>query len=203
MVRGRLGAMECAEGVDARSFPCSFLSGGSKALSGGTDETEPDHDLDIWYRSLSPWLRHRLLHSIGATGGDVEDVVQESFIRLGRYSPADRSRHPRALLIRIAKNLSRDRHRRSAARGGGRTVSLDDPAAQAAPGFAYQADQEFLIDLKRAVLDLPDHLRDTFMLARFTPMTHAEISAHLGISTKTVEWRIRKAVSICLARLGG
>jgi RNA polymerase sigma factor (sigma-70 family) len=188
--------------VDARSFPCSFHDDGRKLLSGGTDETEPDDDLDIWYRSLSPWLRARLLRSLGTAVAEVDDIVQESFIRLGRYSPVDRSRHPRALLLRIAANLARDGHRRSAARGGARLVPLDDKATQASSAFAYPADQEFLIDLKRTVLDLPDHLRDTFMLARFTPMTHAEIAAHLRISTKTVEWRIRKAVSICLARLG-
>lgn len=172
-------------------------------MSCGSDKIQSDDDLDVWYRSLSPWLRNRLVTRLGTTGADADDVVQESFIRLGRYSPADRSRHPRALLMRIARNLTRDGHRRHVARGGGRTVSFDDQTVQGPSVPSQAADQEFLIDLKRTVLDLPDHLRDTFMLARFTPMTHAEISAHLGISTKTVEWRIRKAVAICLARLGG
>jgi RNA polymerase sigma factor (sigma-70 family) len=58
-----------------------------------------------------------------------------------------------------------------------------------------------LIDLKDAILSLPPNLRETFVLARFTPMTNDEIARHQGISTKTVEWRISRAVSICLQRL--
>ncbi len=152
------------------------------------------------YRSLSPWLKRKLVSRFGIAGHDADDVVQESFIRLGRYSVADRSRHPKALLMRIASNLSMDGYRRAAARGGGRHVPVDEVDPNSAPSLVYPADQEALVELKRTILELPEHLRDTFVLARFTPMTHVEIANHLNISTKTVEWRIRKAVSICLAR---
>jgi RNA polymerase sigma factor (sigma-70 family) len=157
-------------------------------------------DLDTEYRSLSPWLKRKLVSRFGIAGHDADDVVQESFIRLGRYSVADRSKHPRALLMRIASNLSMDGYRRAAVRGGGRHVPIEEVDVHSAPSLIYPADQEALVELKRTILGLPPHLRDTFVLARFTPMTHAEIASHLSISTKTVEWRIKKAVSICLAR---
>ncbi len=147
------------------------------------------------FRRLSPWLARRLAARGG--GGDVEDIVQESFVRFGRYADADRARTPRALLLRIAANLIVDAARHRSARGGGRMVglaALDDVAAS-------DVDPGFLIDLKAAVMDLPPKLRETFLLARFTPMTNEEVGRHLGISTKTVEWRISRAVSICLARL--
>ncbi len=153
-------------------------------------------DLEVAYRLLSPWLARRL-QAGGARHAEVEDIVQESFVRLGRYSREERARHPRALLLRIAANLTVDAARRRSTRGGGRF----EPAAILDELDAGELDPGFLVDLRRAVMDLPRPLRETFLLARFTPMTNAEIARHQGISTKTVEWRISRAVAICLTRL--
>lgn len=186
----------CSTGV-----PTLAQEGWNNAVRKNPEITSDELDLDQRYRSLSPWLEHKLSIRFGSTA-DVDDIVQESFIRLGRYSVEDRSRHPRALLLRIASNLAKDRHRRAVLRGHGRTSSLDDWSVHAPPTLVSAADQDFLLDLKTTILQLPEHLRQTFLFARFTPMTHAEIGRRLGISTKTVEWRINRAVTICLERLG-
>lgn len=167
-----------------------------------TDAAAKDEDLDERFRTLSPWLLRTVAHRYGLVHADAEDVVQESFIRLGRYSPDARARYPRALLLRIAANISIDARRRLFGRSPGRAISLDDLAPRFEPSLVQPADQMFLVDLKSAILALPEPLRETFLLARFTPLTQAEIAARLGISTKTVEWRISKAVAICLQQLG-
>jgi RNA polymerase sigma-70 factor (ECF subfamily) len=153
-------------------------------------------DLGDAFRLLSPWLVRRL-RARGTGEADVEDIVQESFVRLGRYPPEDRVRHPKALLLRIAGNLAVDAARRRSARGGDRFERIADHDAI----DEGQPDPAFMLDLKRAILELPPAIRETFLLARFTPMTNAQIAKRQGISTKTVEWRISRAVSICLARL--
>ena len=128
--------------------------------------------------------------------------MQESFIRLSRYEAHERGRHPRALLLKIAANLVTDARRRLARRHGNDHVPLDTLPAALPLNLVQPGDQALLIDLKAVILSLPDPLRETFLLARFTPLTQAEIAGRLGISTKTVEWRISKAVAICLAQLG-
>jgi RNA polymerase sigma-70 factor (ECF subfamily) len=150
---------------------------------------------------LAPWLLRTLAHRYGLVNADAEDVVQESFIRLGRYSPDARARHPRALLLRIATNLTTDARRRLTARRAGNAVPIDDLARRPEPRLVQPEDQMILVDLKAAILSLPEPLRETFLLARFTPLTHVEIAHRLGISTKTVEWRISKAVATCLQQL--
>jgi RNA polymerase sigma factor (sigma-70 family) len=160
-----------------------------------------DDDLDERFRALSPWLLSMVARRFGLRRADAEDVVQESFIRLGRYSAVARGRYPRALLLKIATNVSRDAQRRLFTRNVDQHVNLD--VLQHAPpaSLVQPAEQTALLDLKSTILELPEPLRETFLLARFTPLTHIEIAARLGISTKTVEWRISKAVAICVARL--
>lgn len=170
-------------------------------MPANSDAAALDDDLDERFRALSPWLLRTLARRYGLAHSDAEDMVQESFLRLARYGIGDRSRHPRALLLRIAANLTADARRRLFARGGDRHVALADLPSPP-PSLVCLSDQDFLVDLKSAILDLPEPLRETFLLARFTPLTQAEIAARLGISTKTVEWRISKAIAVCLARLG-
>lgn len=159
-----------------------------------------DDDLAGRFRALSPWLERRLSARLrGQHGHDIEGLVQESFIRLARYSVSDRSRHPKALLMRIAGNLARDGHRAEARRGLGHHQPLDEAPAQS---LRQESDPELLFDIKAAVLGLPAPLRDVFVLARFTPLTHAQIGERLGISPKTVEWRLAKALALCADRLG-
>lgn len=159
-----------------------------------------DDGLGEAFRTLSPWLQRKLRARLGPARADIDDLVQESFLRLGRYDAVNRERHPRALLLQIAGNLTRDAFRREAVRGGGRHVALD--AADLGPRFVEPAGQHARLALKDAILALPEALRDVFALARFTPMTNAEIARHLGISIKTVEWRLAKATAFCLDRLG-
>lgn len=62
-------------------------------------------------------------------------------------------------------------------------------------------EQEAVLELERIVLDLPEKIRDVFVLSRFRHMTNAEIATTLGISVKTVEWRMGKALAYCMSRL--
>lgn len=56
--------------------------------------------------------------------------------------------------------------------------------------------EELIENLHRAINKLPDRCRDTFMLSRFHGLSHREIADQLGISTKTVENQITKALKV-------
>lgn len=62
-------------------------------------------------------------------------------------------------------------------------------------------EQEATVELERIVLDLPEKMRDVFVLSRFRHMSNVEIAAALGISVKTVEWRMGKALALCMSSL--
>ncbi len=96
-----------------RSFPTPCLQWERRV---GQDNDRDDEgganstNLDRTFRTLAPWLQRALASRFGYARPEIDDLVQKSFIRLGRYSVADRSRHPRALLLRIAQNLTVDAH---------------------------------------------------------------------------------------------
>ena len=51
------------------------------------------------------------------------------------------------------------------------------------------------------IAELPDRRREVFELSRYEHMTYAEIAAHLGISVKTVETQMSRALKHLRARL--
>lgn len=151
--------------------------------------------LETLYRQYAGWLGRALSSRLKATPVEVDDIVQEAYLRAARYGPDETGRHPKALLMRIAVNLARDQMRRNVVRGG---LSVDD---EAGPDLPAAADQHEVALLKDAILGLPPLYRDVFVLNRFTGLTYEEIASHVGISVKAVEWRMSRAIAMCVDRL--
>lgn len=146
-------------------------------------------NLNRLYRQYAGWLARRLRARVGPDAAD--DVVQETYVRAAPYAVSD-IRHPKAFLLRIALNLLRDEGRRQARRTHGGTVQ--PCGSEPAPQF----DEVLLSQVVRA---MPPLYRDVFVLSRFGGMTYPEIARTLGISAKTVEWRMARAVEYCASRL--
>lgn len=165
---------------------------------GGRSEMAVADRVDGLYRRYASWLRRTLRHRFGAANEEAEDLVQEAYLRLARYSDAARDHHPRALLLAIARNLLRDARRSAAHRH--RWVP---PHRAVEPGelLPVEPDQAEQLLLKQIILGIPPAYRDVFILSRFTPMTYEDIARHCGLSVKTVEWRMSKALEHCAAQL--
>lgn len=153
-------------------------------------EAEAGDGLDRLYRRYAVWLGRRLRARIGVD--DAADVVQETYLRVAPHAEAG-IRHPKAFLLQVALNLVRDRGRRESRR----TLAMEDhcpPTAEAPPQFDR-------ILLAQIVTAMPPLYRDVFVLSRFEGMTYPEIARSLGVSVKTVEWRMSRALEHCASRL--
>ena len=112
-----------------------------------------------------------------------DDLLQDAYYRFLRArAQYEDEHHRRNALFRIATNLARDRHRRSA---GVQNISLDethlthdgDPAARA----------ERRTDLHRAMRQLKPREREMLWLAYAQGSTHQEIATTVGVKTGSVK----------------
>lgn len=129
-----------------------------------------------------------------------EDVVQETWLKLHERGNTDSWHEPRAVLFKTAANLGTDVQRRDAHsdRLFARDGEFTEPAsAVASPESQVQTECELNV-VAAALEELPAQCREAFLLNRLEGLTHGEIAQRLGISTKTVQRHIERALRRCV-----
>jgi RNA polymerase sigma factor (sigma-70 family) len=166
------------------------------------DDGSPGETIEHLYRDHSPWLRRALRRRFGAAVFEIaEDLVQETYLRLAPRKVVVAIHRPRALLMRIASNLALDHFRRR--RVDARAIERARLGAATTPSAHQSAEPFAVLELSEAILGLPEPLRDVFVLSRFSGLTYEEIGDHFGLSVKTVEWRMSRALALCVEALKG
>lgn len=132
-------------------------------------------------------------------GADVDDLVQESYLRLWRARAKGPIRSGRKFLFAIARNAVRDLiRRRSVARAIPVTENAPMAVLEERPGVVDEVirrqELELLADAVRA---LPQRCREVFLLRKVQGMSQKEISARLSISENTVETLVGKGARRC------
>lgn len=147
--------------------------------------------------ALGRFVRTRL-----GAGGDVEDVLQELYVKVAAHPVGQDVREPGAYLYRLTANLLTDRlrsARRSALRDGAwrwthhATGSVDDRDEAPSAERAVAARQQ----LRRLVIALDDlnpTTRDVFQRHKFDGRSYGEVATELGISKSSVEKHMMRAL---------
>ena len=65
----------------------------------------------------------------------------------------------------------------------------------------YYLLNELAVNIEKAIEELPEGYRETFKLSRFGEMSNANIAKRLGVSVKTVEYRITQSLKILRVKL--
>ena len=133
--------------------------------------------------------------------GAAEDIVQSVWLKLHERGGDPKSWHePRAVLFTTAANLKIDAHRReiAAEKALAKEAALQDVDGSGVDPEA-QADAAGRLErLSAALAELPPQCRQAFLMNRIDELTHAEIAARLGISTRTVRRHIERALQLCV-----
>ena len=130
---------------------------------------------------------------------DVEDVVQESFLRVWKTRAVQSVGCAKGLLFQIARRLAIDtlRHTRASPIDAGRdlaALSVFCSEPDAADAAALQERKRHLID---AVASLPNRYREIVLLRKFEDFSQREVAARLGLSERTVENLLARGIRKC------
>jgi RNA polymerase sigma factor (sigma-70 family) len=142
---------------------------------------------------------HRYLGKLTSGAEDIEDLVQETYVRMYALPDFHLVESPKALLFRIAHNLAVERARRHKAQATDTVADLE-----ALTVFSEEAPPEEQTDARRrfesfcaAVERLPPICRRVFVLRKVHKLSHAEISEVLGVSESTIEKHVAKGLVRC------
>lgn len=137
---------------------------------------------------------------------DVEDIVQEAYVRACQARNKGSRNSPRAFLFKIARNLALDYVRRAETRlVVSSSDSLDEAFLHATPLTNETLEQvitnEQFGEFCRVVRGLPTNQRRAFVLKKVYGFSQREIADEMQISEKTVERHIALAMKKCFERL--
>lgn len=135
--------------------------------------------------------------------GDIEDIVQETYVRACQYASETQVRTPRALMSRIAHNLALDHIKRADLRlvsYMGDMVDIEDDFVSppmAEPDIQATSREEFALFCE-AVRELPVQCRRVFVLKKVYGYSQKEIASALDISENTVEKHVAQGIKRCV-----
>lgn len=151
-------------------------------------------DHHLW---LQGWLRRRLGSSC-----DAADLAHDTYERLirSRRTP-DHPEQSRGWLMRIAKGLVVDLHRRRRLEQAYLEALEQSPEAASPPAESREIVIETLMEID-AILDrLPARVREAFLLSRVDRLTYPEIAQRLNVSVASVQKYMLSTIKACYCAL--
>ena len=148
--------------------------------------------LDKIYDRYGEKMYHYLALRLGSAQ-DAEDVLQETFCRLTRYSWRwGLARDPGAFFFRVLRNESNRFLRRRISRHAGEALSLDKAGGMDSVIEAMGEGSATLIS--KGLAHLPDEQKEVIILKVYQDFTFKEIAALCGLSINTVASRYRYGI---------
>jgi len=153
-------------------------------------------------KAYEPMIRNWLQSRYGAAL-DIDDVIQESFLRVFEARERGEVSSPKAFFFAVARNAAVDQMRKSKlatteTRGEWDELEFLDESEGIAETVARNQELELLTE---AIQALPERCRRIFTLCKVYGMSYKQIAEEMGISAHTVSAQITIGVSKVTAYL--
>ena len=130
---------------------------------------------------------------------DIEDVLQETYIRAVEAEKNSAIKAPKAFLYKVSKNLALNYKSQAYGRLTDLVADFDELSVLSEgsrPDKQLEHASEF-VDFCNGVKMLPDKCRRVFILRKIYGFSNQEIADRLGISVSTVETHLAKGLLTC------
>ena len=182
--------------------PKNTASKASKAVSDGRDlEAETggvSQDLGVVYGEMRSALL-RFASRYFKKPQEIEDVVQEAFVKVIEAQHQRDIHSPKSYLFRTTRNLALTQLEKSSYKltdTVGDLLPETDLTSTGTLEEQFESRQNFEL-FCRAVRQLPIKCQRVYILRRVYGFTHKEIAERMDISAKTVEAHLTKAIVRC------
>jgi RNA polymerase sigma factor (sigma-70 family) len=154
------------------------------------------------FLSVFLWLRKRLSRAVGriVPPDDVEDILQETFLRCYQASTRTTVQFPRAFMLTTARNLALNHIALAQNRLVEGVDSFEDSAValyrEEPAQNSLETEERFLM-LCRAIRVLPAQCQRAFVLMKVYGLSRKEVASYMGISENTVHKHVAKGLLMC------
>lgn len=143
----------------------------------------------------------RFLTRFLSSSQDIEDVVQESYLKALSAEKKHEINSPKAFLFRIARNEALKELQKKSRRITDYLDELDIP--EAATSDTYIEDSSIAKErfglFCQSALEMTPRCRKAFLMCKVYGFSYKEIASHLGISVSGVEKHVARGLEICNA----
>jgi RNA polymerase sigma-70 factor (ECF subfamily) len=137
---------------------------------------------------------------------EIEDIVQETYVRVCQFKTKGEIREPRALMMKTARNIALDYIKKAEVRLSSSLFDEEELKDRqfsnktANPFDQAASDQEFS-QFCEIVRQLPQQCKKVFVLKKVYGYSQREISRELSISESTVEKHIARGMKHCARQM--
>lgn len=145
----------------------------------------------------------RFLTRFLSSSHDIEDVVQDSYLKALCAEKKQEITSPKAFLFRIARNEALKELRKKSRRITDYIDELDmpEPSTLEAPVEDSSIAKQRLGLFCQSALEMTPRCRKAFLMCKVYGYSYKEIASHLGISVSGVEKHIARGLEICNAHV--
>ena len=157
----------------------------------------PHQALHTLYSEHHHWLQGWLQRRLGSSC-DAADLAHDTYERLIRSNRTpDHSSESRRWLMRIAKGLVIDLHRRRRLEVAYLEALAQLPEDQSPSAEVREIALETLVEIDAILDGLSAKAREAFLLSRLEGLTYPEIAQHLNVSVASVKKYMLSTVKTC------
>lgn len=154
---------------------------------------------EVWRGAMKRWLSSRS----SIPSADLDDVAQEVFLRLLRYSNDAVVQYPQSYLFRIASNVVNEWRERARNSLPHDDVWLDDLQVESEAEPETSTENDLVSKyVRRAVSRLPSRQREVLLLHIREDLTYKQIAVKLNLTPRVVRRDIARAYADLRGELG-
>lgn len=181
-IRGRVAEHEpiAISGLERQVAPCQL--------------DDRNERLKKWFEDWRPAMRRWLSSRSKIQAADLDDVAQEVFLRLLRYSNDAMVEHPQSYLFRIAANVVNEWHERARNKLPHAEDGLEELQIEAHHEPEYSAERTLIeSQVRSAVTRLPSRQRLVLLAHINEDLTYKQVAAKYRLTPRVVRRDIAHA----------